>query len=175
MAKKKTQKKTQKKKVDVDDGPCIKVGKVAPALTLNNQDGESVVLKDLRGKWVVLYFYPKDDTSGCTKQACQFRDGLPKFKRSDAVILGASPDTEAKHQKFIAKYDLNFDLLADPEKKVLEKYGVWQQKSMYGRKYMGVVRTTYLIDPNGKVAFRWDKVKVAGHEDAVLEKLKELK
>lgn len=176
MAKNKSATKTGTKKSDADaaGSPCVAIGKKAPAFTLNNQDGDRVALKDHHGQWVVLYFYPKDDTSGCTKQACQFRDGLPKFKKSDAVILGVSPDDEAKHRKFIAKYDLNFDLLADPEKKVLEKYGVWQQKSMYGRKYMGVVRTTYLIDPNGKVAHRWDKVKVADHGDAVLGKIKEL-
>ena len=188
MAKKKAAKKSTKKTVkkksarrtgsaakSTDDGPGIPIGKAAPMFTLKNQAGQSVALKDLRSQWVVLYFYPKDDTPGCTTEACQFRDGLPKFKRSKAVILGVSPDDEVRHRRFIDKYDLNFDLLADPGKKVLEKYGVWREKSMYGRKYMGVVRTTYLIDPQGKVAFRWDKVKVAGHDEAVLEKIRELR
>ncbi len=153
----------------------IDPGRTAPAFSLADQGGNVHQLKDYRGKWVVLYFYPKDNTSGCTKQACQFRDAQTKIKRAGAVVLGVSPDDEKSHTKFRGKHDLNFDLLADTERKVCEAYGVWQEKSMYGRKYMGVVRTTYLIDPKGKVAHRWDKVKVADHDEDELAKLKELK
>ena len=131
-------------------------------------------LKDSRGKCVVLYFYPKDDTSGCTKQACQFRDAMPQFGKLDAVVLGVSPQDVKSKAKFAGKHDLNFPVLADLDAKVCQKYGVWQEKSMYGKKYMGVVRTTYLIGPNGKVLHRWDKVKVPGHEEAVLEAISSL-
>lgn len=155
--------------------PTIEVGKAAPAFTLTDRDGKKHALKDLKGQWVVLYFYPKDDTSGCTKEACQFRDMLPDFDTREAVVLGVSPDDEKSHGKFVDKYELNFTLLADPDKKVCEKYGVWQEKSMYGRKYMGVVRTTYLIDPKGKVAERWDKVKVTDHAKKVLKAIDEKK
>ena len=156
--------------------PLIEPGKKAPAFTLKDQDGEKHSLKEYLGRHVVLYFYPKDDTSGCTKQACQFRDAIRDFEGVDAVILGVSPDDEASHRKFIDKHELNFTLLADARDsndtpKVCEKYGVWQEKSMYGRKYMGVVRTTYLIGPDGKVLHRWDKVKVPDHERAVLEQI----
>ncbi len=153
----------------------IEPGKTAPAFNLKDQAGKAHRLSHYRDKWVVLYFYPKDDTPGCTTEACGFRDDLSKFKRAGAVVLGVSPDDEASHQKFIDKFDLPFDLLADTDKQIVTKYGVWQEKSNYGRKYMGVVRTTYLIDPKGKVAHRWDKVKVTGHVDAVLEKVKELR
>jgi len=179
MAKKKTTKnkstKTSTKK-KAGSSPAlglIEVGKKAPAFTLTDQNGDEHKLSDYKGQHVVLYFYPKDDTSGCTKEACQFRDGLPGFEKLDAVVLGVSPDDETKHKKFAEKHDLNFNLLADPEKKVLDKYGVWQEKSMYGRKYMGVVRTTYLIDPKGKVAQRWDKVKVPEHAAKVLAAIEE--
>lgn len=158
--------------------PLIDPGKKAPALTLTDADGNKHSLKDCAGKPVVLYFYPKDNTSGCTNQACQFRDLLPKFKRSKAVVFGVSPDSEKSHAKFIADHDLNFTLLSDPKDddgnpKVCSKYGVWVEKSMYGRKYMGVVRTTYLIDASGKVAKRWDKVKVPGHVEEVLAAVKD--
>lgn len=152
----------------------VDVKKTAPAFKLTDQNGDEHQLKDYRGKWVVLYFYPKDNTTGCTKQACQFRDDTSQFKRKKAVILGVSPDSEKSHTNFIDKFDLPFTLLADTEKKVCTKYGVWQEKSMYGRKYMGVVRTTYLINAEGKVAHRWDKVKVADHAEDVLAKIKEL-
>ena len=147
----------------------IETKSTAPAFTLEDQDGVSHSLKDSRGKCVVLYFYPKDDTSGCTKQACQFRDAMPQFGKLDAVVLGVSPQDVKSKAKFAGKHDLNFPVLADLDAKVCQKYGVWQEKSMYGKKYMGVVRTTYLIGPNGKVLHRWDKVKVPGHEEAVLE------
>lgn len=149
----------------------IDPGSKAPAIALKDQQGKLHRLSQYAGQWVVLYFYPKDNTSGCTKQACSFRDQLPDFGKINAEVLGVSPDDEKSHAKFVDKQNLNFTLLADPDHDALTKYGVWQEKSMYGRKYMGVVRTTYLIDPKGKVAHRWDKVKVAGHIDAVLEKL----
>ncbi len=165
--------------------PLVDEGKKAPAFTLADQNGDKHALKDYAGQPVVLYFYPKDDTSGCTKEACQFRDLRPKFKRSKAAVFGVSPDSVESHAKFAAKHDLNFTLLADPPgkpkdgeskgtPKVCDKYGVWQEKSMYGRTYMGVARTTYLIDADGKVAKRWDKVKVPGHAEAVLEAINEL-
>ncbi len=150
----------------------IEEGKKAPDFNLKNQDGETISLKDFKGKKVVLYFYPKDNTSGCTKEACNFRDEFPKFKNVDAVILGVSPDSVASHKKFAEKYDLPFNLLSDEEKKVLEQYGVWQEKSMYGKKYMGVVRTTVVIDENGKIRKIFPKVKVDGHNKEVLEALK---
>lgn len=159
--------------------PLIEVGRKAKAFTLTDEKGTKHALKDYAGKLVVLYFYPKDDTSGCTDQACQFRDMLPKFKRSKAVVIGVSPDPEKSHAKFRDKHGLNFTLLSDPKgedgtPKVCEKYGVWVEKSMYGRKYMGVQRTTYLIDANGKVVERWDKVKVPGHAEVVLAAVKRL-
>ncbi len=150
----------------------IEEGKKAPAFKLKNQDGKTISLNDFKGKNVVLYFYPKDNTSGCTKEACNFRDEFPKFKNVDAVILGVSPDSVASHKKFAEKYDLPFNLLSDEGKDVLEKYGVWQEKSMYGRKYMGVVRTTVLIDANGKIRKIFPKVKVDGHNKEVLKALK---
>ena len=158
----------------------IEVGRKAPAFTLPDQDGAKHALKDLAGSPVILFFYPKDDTSGCTKEACQFRDQLPDFKKVKARVFGISPDSVESHRKFVDKHELNFTLLADAARdgdenpKICLKYGVWQEKSMYGRKYMGVVRTTYLIGPDGKVAERWDKVKVPGHADAVLEAVRGL-
>jgi peroxiredoxin Q/BCP len=159
----------------VNDSQLIEPGVKAPAIALKDQTGKTHRLSEHAGQWVVLYFYPKDNTSGCTKQACAFRDHLPDFGKLDAVVLGVSPDDETSHAKFAGKHDLPFTLLADPEHKALEKYGVWQEKSMYGRKFMGVVRTTYLIDPQGKVAKRWDKVKVARHMQEVLEALNKAK
>jgi peroxiredoxin Q/BCP len=146
----------------------IEAGKAAPDFTLQDQHGREHRLKDYRGRWVVLYFYPKDATSGCTTQACQFRDAAAQYAKIGAVVLGVSPDDVKSHERFARKHALPFSLLADPDRKVCTRYGVWQEKSMYGRKYMGVVRTTYLIDPEGKVAHRWDKVKVAGHDQEVL-------
>lgn len=150
----------------------IELGKKAPAFSLNDQDGKKVSLKILLGKKVVLYFYPKDNTSGCTKEACSFNEYLPHFLGIDAVVLGVSPDSSASHKKFVDKYNLNFTLLSDEEKKVVEAYGVWKEKSMYGRKYMGVERTTFIIDENGKVKYIFPKVKVEGHTEKVLEALK---
>ncbi len=150
----------------------IEIGSHAPAFTLKDQSGTPHRLSSYAGKYVVLYFYPKDDTSGCTKQACAFRDDKRKFSRAGAVVLGVSPQGEPSKAKFAAKYELNFPVLADDDASVCTKYGVWQEKSMYGRKYMGVVRTTYLIDPAGTVVQRWDKVKVGDHAEAVLEVIK---
>jgi len=149
----------------------VTVGKAAPAFTLDTDSGERLALKDLKGRAVVLYFYPKDDTPGCTVEACEFRDAFPRFKSSKAVILGISPDSVASHQKFKKKFDLPFTLLADVDHDVAEKYGVWQKKSMYGKSYMGVARTTVLIDPDGKVAKVFEKVKPAGHAEEVEQAL----
>jgi peroxiredoxin Q/BCP len=146
----------------------IEPGRKAPAFTLKDQSGNTHRLSDYAGRPVVLYFYPKDDTPGCTKEACEFRDALPKFKSEDAAIFGVSILDEASKTKFANKYALNFPLLSDPDHAVADKYGAWQERSMYGRKFMGVARTTYLIDKDGKVAKRWDKVKVDGHADEVL-------
>jgi peroxiredoxin Q/BCP len=146
----------------------IEPGRKAPAFTLKDQSGNTHRLSDYAGQPVVLYFYPKDDTPGCTKEACEFRDTLPKFKSEKAAIFGLSILDEASKAKFANKYDLNFPLLSDADHAVADKYGAWQERSMYGRKFMGVARTTYLIDRDGKVAKRWDKVKVDGHVDEVL-------
>lgn len=149
------------------------VGKKAPDFTLLNQDGKKISLKDFKGKKIVLYFYPKDNTSGCTKEACSFRDDFPKFKKTDAVILGVSPDSVSSHKKFAEKYDLPFNLLADEDKKIVQLYDVWKEKSMYGKKYMGVERTTYIIDEEGKIKKIFNKVKVDGHNVEVMEALKD--
>lgn len=154
--------------------PLVDQGKKAPAFTLKDQDGEVRKLSDYAGRPVVLYFYPKDDTPGCTAETCAFRDNLPSFAKSKAAVLGVSILDEKSKAKFAAKYDVNFPLLADADHAVAEKYGVWQEKSRYGRKYMGIARTTYLIDADGKVARRWDNVKVDGHADEVLSAVKEL-
>jgi thioredoxin-dependent peroxiredoxin len=151
----------------------IDPGKKAPAFSLKDQHGQTHRLADYAGRPVVLYFYPKDDTPGCTKEACAFRDNLPKFKTSKAAVLGVSILDEASKARFATKYDLTFPLLADPDHAVAEKYGVWQKKSLYGRSFMGLVRTTYLIDKSGKVANRWDNVKVDGHAEAVLATVNE--
>ncbi|MBL0386431.1 thioredoxin-dependent thiol peroxidase [Tumebacillus sp. ITR2] len=152
----------------------ITVGTQAPDFTLPASTGENLTLSDLRGKNVVLYFYPKDDTPGCTTQACGFRDLHAAFGDLNTVILGVSPDPVKKHEKFISKYELPFILLADEEHTALEAYGVWKEKNMYGKKYMGVERTTFLIDKDGNIAQVYPKVKVAGHVDKVLEDVKNL-
>jgi len=152
----------------------IEAGRKAPTLTLSDQSGTCHRLSDYAGQPVVLYFYPKDDTPGCTQETCDFRDRLPQFKKSKAVVFGVSILDEKSKAKFADKYDVNFPLLADADHAVAEKYGVWQEKTNYGRKYMGIARTTYLIDGDGKVAKRWDNVKVTGHAAAVYEALAEL-
>ena len=148
--------------------PLIEPGTKAPPLALKDQAGKSHRLADYAGQPIVLYFYPKDDTPGCTKEACAFRDQLPRFKTNKAVVLGVSILDEASKGRFAGKYDLNFPLLADADHAVADKYGAWQQRSLYGRKFMGVARTTYLIGKDGKVARRWDNVKVDKHVDDVL-------
>ena len=152
----------------------IDEGKKAPAFSLNDQNGKLQRLSDYAGQPVILYFYPKDDTPGCTKESCDFRDKLPRFKKSKAAVFGVSILDEASKKKFADKFDLNFPLLADADHEVAAKYGVWQQKTLYGRKFMGIVRTTYLIDRDGNVARRWDNVKVDGHADEVLSAVGEL-
>ncbi len=154
--------------------PLIKPGKKAPAFSLKDQDGQTHALGDYAGRPVVLYFYPKDDTPGCTVEACAFRDNLPTFTPGKAAILGVSILDEQSKAKFAAKFDLNFPLLADADHAVAEQYGAWQERSMYGKKYMGVARVTYLIGPDGTVAKRWDKVKPEGHAEDVLAAVKAL-
>ncbi len=146
------------------------VGKKAPLFNLPSSDGRVIGLKSFAGeKVVVLYFYPKADTPGCTKQACGFRDAIAEFDKANVAVLGISPDPEKAVTKFSGKFKLNFPLLADADHAVAESYGVWQEKSMYGRKYMGVARTTFIIGKDGKVAHVFDKVKPEGHDAAVLE------
>jgi peroxiredoxin Q/BCP len=148
--------------------PLIDPGQPAPPFALNDQEGRLHRLSDYAGRPVVLYFYPKDDTPGCTAEACSFRDNLPRFAGSKAAVLGVSIlDAESK-ARFAAKYSVNFPLLADEDHAVADQYGVWQEKRNYGKAYMGIVRTTYLIGPDGRVARRWDHVKVDGHTDEVL-------
>lgn len=153
---------------------AIEEGAKAPAFTLEMDSGEKVALKDLKGQKVVLYFYPKDDTPGCTKEAIAFSEDIAKFKRAGATIIGVSKDTVAKHQKFKDKHGLKVALGSDETGKVVEKYGVWVEKNMYGRKYMGIERSTFLIDEKGVVRNIWRKVKVPGHSEAVLEAVKGL-
>jgi len=155
--------------------PLIEPGKKAPDFTLKDQHGETHTLKDYAGQPVVLYFYPKDDTPGCTKESCDFRDNLPRFKKSKAVIFGVSILDEASKARFAQKHNLNFSLLADADHDVAEKYGVWQKKMNYGKEYMGIARTTYLIGPDGKVAKRWDKVQVDGHAEDVLGEIDQVR
>jgi peroxiredoxin Q/BCP len=154
--------------------PPVEERKKAPEFALKDQDGKTHRLKDYAGRPVILYFYPKDDTPGCTKEACAFRDLQPKFKKGRAAVLGVSILDEASKAKFAKKHTLNFPLLADAEHAVADKYGVWAKKSLYGRSFMGLVRTTFLIGPDGKVARRWDNVKVDGHADQVLAAVGEL-
>ena len=152
----------------------LDVGDKAPAFSLEDQSGKTVKLSDFKGKTVVLYFYPKDDTPGCTREACAFRDEHSALRKAGAVVLGVSPDSGASHAKFAGKYGLPFPLLADTGHAVSEKYGAWGEKSLYGRKFMGIIRSTFLIDGSGKVAHVWPKVKVDGHVDQVLEAIREM-
>lgn len=149
----------------------LKVGDKAPAFTLKDDTGSPVSLKDFKGKKVVLYFYPKDLTPGCTVEACDFRDASVQMKKKKAVVLGVSKDPVSMHEKFRDKHELNFPLLSDEDGKVCEAYGVWQQKSMYGKKYMGISRTTFVIGPTGKIEHVFEKVKVKGHSEEVLNVL----
>ena len=154
---------------------AIEEGKPAPDFTLPDQDGAEVSLSDHRGSHVIVYFYPRDETPGCTKEACGFRDALPDFSAAEAAVIGVSKDSVAKHDKFKVKYDLPFTLASDTEGSVCEAYGTWVEKSMYGRKYMGIDRATFLIDEAGVLRAEWRKVKVPGHVEAVLAAAKDRK
>ena len=153
---------------------ALEVGDKAPSFTLPTDGGGTISLKDLKGETVILYFYPKDDTSGCTKEACGFRDALPDFSKAKAKVVGVSKDPVKKHDKFKEKYDLNFPLASDEDGAVCDAYGSWVEKSMYGRKYMGIDRSTFLIDGKGVIRAIWRKVKVPGHVDEVLKAAQEL-
>ncbi len=152
----------------------IEIGRKAPAFTLPDQDGRKVALRDLLGRWVVLYFYPKDDTPGCTTEACEFTEGIEAFRHLDAVVLGCSPDSPERHRRFIDRHDLAVTLLSDEKKQVMSKYGAWGEKTLYGRKTVGVIRSTVLIDPEGRIAWHWPRVRARGHAAKVREKLEEL-
>ncbi len=147
----------------------LEVGDKAPAFSVKDQDGKTVKLSDFKGRKVVLYFYPKDDTPGCTTEACSFRDNLPKFEQLDVTVLGVSPDSETSHRKFADKFELPFTLLADPDKKIVEAYGAWGEKKLYGRAYMGTLRISYLIDEKGRIAAVYPKVSPAKHVDQLLK------
>lgn len=150
---------------------ALDVGDKAPDFTLKSDEEKTVSLSQLKGKKVVLYFYPKDDTPGCTKEACSFRDGFSVIQKKGAIVLGVSTDSVESHKKFKEKFNLNFPLLSDADKKVVNAYGVWKEKALYGRKYMGIERTTFVIDENGKIKRVFPKVKVDGHYDEVLAEL----
>jgi peroxiredoxin Q/BCP len=152
----------------------LEEGTKAPAFSLPADDGSQFSLSDAKGKPLVLYFYPADDTPGCTREACAFRDRSAELKKLGAVVVGISPDDVDSHTKFKGKFQLNFPLLADINHQVAEKFGAWREKNMYGKKSMGIVRSTFLIDPNGKIAKVWKSVKVDGHDEHVIAALKEL-
>ncbi|MCR4414773.1 MAG: thioredoxin-dependent thiol peroxidase [Thermoguttaceae bacterium] len=153
---------------------AIEIGRKAPGFSLANQDGQKVSLRDLEGSWVVVYFYPRDDTPGCTKEACEFTSQLGQFGQLGAKVLGISPDSVGSHRKFRQKHQLQVELLSDPDHTVAKKYGAWGEKSMYGKKYEGIIRSTVLVDPHGRVSYYWPKVAPAGHAAEVLAKLAEL-
>nr|VFJ46973.1 MAG: peroxiredoxin Q/BCP [Candidatus Kentron sp. DK]VFJ50281.1 MAG: peroxiredoxin Q/BCP [Candidatus Kentron sp. DK] len=153
----------------------IETGARAPAFTLPNENGLGVSLQGLRGKWVVLYFYPRDNTPGCTTEACEFTDSLTQFEQLDAVVLGCSPDDGERHRKFIAKHNLKVTLLSDTDHQVMERYGAWGEKKLYGKVSVGVIRSTVLIDPEGRIAHHWRRVKTAGHAESVRKRLSELR
>jgi len=152
----------------------LEVGDSVEDFCVPNQDEEEICFRDIRGRWIVLYFYPRDNTPGCTTEACAFTDALPDFTELDAIVLGVSPDSPQKHRNFIEKKSLKITLLADEDKSLCNQFGVWQLKKFMGRESMGVVRSTFLIDPDGKIASIWTKVRVKGHVEAVKEKLEEL-
>ena len=152
----------------------LEVGIQVPDFCLPNQDEEEICFRDIKGRWIVLYFYPKDNTPECTTEACDFTAALPDFEDLSAIVLGVSPDSSKKHRNFIEKKDLGITLLADEEKELCNTFGVWQLKKNYGREYMGVVRSTFIIDPEGKIVASWQKVKVKGHVDEIRTTLEEL-
>ena len=153
----------------------LETGDEAPGFCLPSQDGEEVCLESLRRRWVVLYFYPKDNTKGCTLEAIDFTMNRERIEGMGATVLGVSPDSVESHRGFCDKHGLNITLLSDPGHRVLEAYGVWRLKMMYGREFLGVVRSTFIVDPEGRIAHAWRRVRVADHVDAVIEKLAELK
>jgi peroxiredoxin Q/BCP len=176
-AKKKGSKKTTQrtsKKSSAATSPMLKAGNKAPSFTLQDQHGKTISLSDFAGQPVVLYFYPKDMTPGCTQEACDFRDSLSQLNSLKAVVLGVSKDSVDLHKRFAEKYGLNFSLLADVDGKACEAYGVWQEKSLYGRKFMGIVRATFIIGPDQTIKKVYPKVKVQGHVDEIIEDLKNL-
>ncbi len=152
----------------------LEIGDAIPEFCLPNQDEEEICFRDIKGRWAVIYFYPKDNTPGCTTEACDFTAALPDFTGMEAIILGVSPDSPKKHRNFIEKKKLKITLLADEDKELCKSFGVWQLKKFMGREYMGVVRSTFLIAPDGTLAYKWEKVKVKNHVAEVKEKLKEL-
>jgi len=152
----------------------LEIGAKAPAFTLPDQEGKKVALKDFLGKWVVLYFYPRDNTPGCTAEACDFSDAMPDLAGLGAVVLGVSGDSTSSHAGFAAKHKLKIPLLSDPEHKVMEQYAAWGTRSMYGRKVRGVIRSTVLIDPEGRIAFHWPRVRPKGHAADVQKTLREM-
>ncbi|NOQ31365.1 MAG: thioredoxin-dependent thiol peroxidase [Helicobacteraceae bacterium] len=152
----------------------LEIGKKAPQFCIPNQDDVEICLRDLVGKWIVLYFYPRDNTPGCSTEACEFSENLPEFEDMGAIILGVSADSSKKHRNFIEKKNLEITLLSDESTEMLQSYGVWQQKKLAGREYMGIVRTTLIISPDGEIKELWNKVKVKGHVEDVREKLRSI-
>ncbi len=152
----------------------LQVGESVPNFCRPNQDEEEICFRDIKGAWIVLYFYPKDNTPGCTTEACDFTAAMPEFEKLDTPVFGVSPDSAAKHRNFIDKKSLGITLLADEDKSLCKAFGVWQLKKFMGKEYMGVVRSTFIIAPNGKIAAKWEKVKVKGHVDEVKQRLQEL-
>ena len=152
----------------------IKVDEKAPEFCLLNQDDIEICMRDIKGKWIILYFYPKDNTAGCSVEACEFTDALPDFSDMDAIVLGVSPDSTQKHRNFIEKKDLDVTLLSDEDTSMMQEYGVWQLKKNFGKEYMGVVRTTFIINPDGVIKAVFEKVKVKEHVLKVKQKLQEL-
>jgi peroxiredoxin Q/BCP len=154
---------------------ALEIGVKAPEFTGLTDNGENISLNDYKNKWIVLYFYPKDNTTDCTIEACEFRDNMERITSLDAVVLGVSRDDIKSHKKFKVKYDLNFAIIADPDKIICEEYKVLGEKSMFGKKYFGIIRTTFIINPDGDIAYVFNKVKVKGHVDEVIAKLNEIR
>ncbi|MCX6146859.1 MAG: thioredoxin-dependent thiol peroxidase [Candidatus Kapabacteria bacterium] len=152
----------------------LEIGTKAPNFASDTDGGGKLVLNELQGSWVILYFYPKDDTSGCTKEACSLNDNLDGLTKLNAIVVGVSPDSPSSHDKFKAKYNLNFKLVSDVDHKISESYNAWGEKSMYGRKYMGIIRSTFLIDPKGVIKHIFSKVNVNGHTEEIIKKLNSL-